>query len=65
MRDKISMLDGWLDDWSKQLDELEQDSSKDEVLSFQLFEKFTGFMMRFMQTPSKVFILTNEVEEDD
>ena len=65
MRDKTSMLDGWLDDWSKQLDDLEHDSSKDEVMTIQLFEKFAGFMMRLLKTPSKVFTLTDGGENND
>lgn len=59
------MLDGWLDDWSKQLDDLENDPLKDEIMTIQLFEKFAGFMMRLIQTPSKVFTLTKEDGEND
>jgi|TARA_R110002110_G_scaffold143888_3_gene332804 hypothetical protein len=65
MSEKTSMLNGWLDDWSKQLDELEKDSSKDEVMDFELFQKFTGFMMRFIQTPSKIFNLSKEATIND
>ncbi len=65
MGEKTSMLNGWLDDWSKQLDELEKDSFKDEVMDFELFQKFTGFMMRFIQTPSKIFNLSKEATIND
>ena len=65
MGEKTSMLNGWLDDWSKQLDELEKDSSKDELMDIELFEKFTGFMMRFIKTPSKIFNLSKEATNHD
>jgi hypothetical protein len=57
MRNKSSMLDEWLDDWSSKLDELESITGKDELMEIELFEKFTSFVMRIMQTPSKVFDL--------
>ena len=57
MRDKASMLDSWLDDWSAKLDEIEKDSQKDELMQIELLEKYTVFMMRLMKTPSKIFDL--------
>jgi len=68
MRDKASMLDGWLDEWSAKLDEIEKDTQKDELMQIELLEKYTLFMMRFMQTPSKIFNLGfggNKGEHDD
>ena len=35
MRDKASMLDSWLDDWSAKLDEIEKDSQKDELMQIE------------------------------
>ena len=64
MRDKASMLDGWLDDWSAKLDEIESESNRDEIMSIELFEKYTSFMMRFVQTPAKIFSFGNDKKED-
>ena len=65
MRDKASMLDGWLDDWSAKLDEIEKDSQKDELMQIELLEKYRVFMMRLMKTPSKIFDLGFRRENDD
>lgn len=51
------MLDGWIDEWSAKLDEIEKDAEKDELMHIELFEKYTAFMMRLTQTPSKIFDL--------
>tara|TARA_B100002019_G_C21221456_1_gene574982 strand:- start:483 stop:659 length:177 start_codon:yes stop_codon:yes gene_type:complete len=51
------MLNDWLDDWSAKLDEIEKDSQKDELMQIELLEKYTSFMMRLMQIPSKIFDL--------
>ena len=55
MKDNASMLDSWLDDWSAKLDEIESVSNRDEIMSIELFEKYTAFMMRFVRTPAKIF----------
>ena len=65
MSNKASMLDGWLDDWSAKLDEIEKDSQKDELMQIELLEKYTVFMMRLMKTPSKIFDLGFRGEKDD
>ena len=57
MEKKASMLNDWLDDWSAKLDEIEKDSQKDELMQIELLEKYTLFMMKLMQIPSKIFDL--------
>ena len=64
MRNKASMLDSWLDDWSAKLDEIESKSGRDELMSIELFEKYTSFMMRFVRTPSKIFSFAKIDEEE-
>ena len=65
MRNKASMLDGWLDDWSAKLDEIEINSQKDELMQIELLEKYTVFMMRLMKTPSKIFDLGFRSDTDE
>ena len=63
MRSKASMLDSWLDEWSARLDEIEKESNRDEIMEIELLEKYTVFMMRLMQTPSKpCCIIIDEVD---
>ena len=65
MRSKASMLDSWLDEWAARLDEIEKESSRDEIMEIELLEKYTVFMMRLMQTPSKHFNLSFGGNKDD
>lgn len=65
MRDRAGMLDSWLDEWSAKLDEIEKESNRDEIMEIELLEKYTVFMMRLMQTPSKIFNLSFGGNKDD
>ena len=57
-----SELEAWLDDWSAKLDSVEAGSKK-EVFDFNLFEKFTAFVMKIGSFPTKHFYIAEGEEE--
>ena len=56
---KLKMAD------AAKLDEIEKESNRDEIMEIELLEKYTVFMMRLMQTPSKIFNLSFGGNKDD
>jgi|TARA_B100000287_G_scaffold396652_1_gene412498 hypothetical protein len=46
-------LDKWLDEWSSKIDELEAEGK--DVLDFDLFQKYTSFMVKFQSFITRNF----------
>ena len=54
-------LGKWIDEWSEKLDSVE--SVDKEEFSFELFEKFTGFILKVCSFPQKHFFIPEHEEE--
>ena len=66
MSSKMSVeLEDWLDEWSAKLDSVDGDLEK-ELFDFNLFEKFTSFVMKLTNFPTKHFFIAEDegVEEE-